>query len=186
MQLELTGRNVEVTPALRQLVTRRLTRVERLLNNSLVSGQVVLSLKKFHHVVDITLHARGDHVLRGVGDASSWQAALKEAVEKVGHQAERIKGKWDGRKRRGSKAASEEEPASPPGRRRSAQPASEGQPRVVRARRYAVKPMTVEDAALKVDSSTDQFLVFRNASTDAVNILYRRKDGHLGLIDPEA
>jgi putative sigma-54 modulation protein len=184
MRLDLTARNLEVTPALRQLVTRRLTRVERLLNDNLVSGQVVLSLRKFHHIVDIKLHARGDHLLHGVGDASSWQAALKEAVEKIVHQAERIKGKWDGRKRRTSKTDATS--ATPAPRRRAASAPPEGQPRVVRARRHAVKPMTIEDAALKVDSGTDQFLVFRNASTDAVNILYRRKDGHLGLIDPEA
>jgi putative sigma-54 modulation protein len=57
---------------------------------------------------------------------------------------------------------------------------------VVRAKRYAVKPMSVEDAALRVDGGDDTFLVFRNAETDAVSILYRRKDGNLGLIEPDS
>ena len=65
----------------------------------------------------------------------------------------------------------------------AAEPASG--PRVIRATRYPVKPMSIEDAALRVDGSDDAFLVFRNAGTDAVSILYRRKDGRLGLIEPD-
>jgi putative sigma-54 modulation protein len=57
--------------------------------------------------------------------------------------------------------------------------------RVVRASRYAVKPMSVEDAALRVEGGTETFVVFRNADTEAVSILYRRKDGSLGLIEPD-
>ena len=58
-------------------------------------------------------------------------------------------------------------------------------PRIVRATRYAVKPMSVEDAALRVESSADAFVVFRNADSDAVSILYRRSDGNYGLIEPD-
>jgi putative sigma-54 modulation protein len=67
-------------------------------------------------------------------------------------------------------------------------PASVDEPRarrVRRVRRYAVKPMTVEEAALAVESGDDTFVVFRNAATDAVTVLYRRKDGDLGLIEPD-
>ena len=58
-------------------------------------------------------------------------------------------------------------------------------PRIVKNTRYAVKPMSIEDAALRVDGDADALVVFRNAETDAVSILYRRKDGNLGLIEPE-
>jgi putative sigma-54 modulation protein len=58
-------------------------------------------------------------------------------------------------------------------------------PRVVRTSRAAVKPMSIEDAALRVDGGVETFVVFRNAETDAVSILYRRKDGNLGLIEPD-
>ena len=58
-------------------------------------------------------------------------------------------------------------------------------PRIVRATRYAVKPMSLEDAALRVESTSDSFVVFRNADTDAVSILYRRSDGNYGLIEPD-
>ena len=58
-------------------------------------------------------------------------------------------------------------------------------PRIRRVPRYPVKPMTVDEAAMAVDGGNDAFLVFRNAATDAINVLYRRKDGDLGLIEPE-
>ena len=58
--------------------------------------------------------------------------------------------------------------------------------RIIRARQYAVKPMSVEDAAVEIDDATDGFIVFRNSATDAVMVLFRRPDGNLGLIEPEA
>jgi putative sigma-54 modulation protein len=58
--------------------------------------------------------------------------------------------------------------------------------RIIRARRYAVKPLSVDDAALEVGQTPDAFIVFRNTSNDAVTVLFRRADGHIGLIEPEA
>jgi len=177
MQLLITARHFDITPALRQLVDRRLAKLERILNDSLVSVQVVLTLKKFHHIVDITLHARGDHVLHGMGDDTAWSGALTEAVDKLLHQAKTLKGKWAERKRRTRVVA--KAPAA------SRQEVSVDRPSVRRTR-YVVKPMTVEDAAERVEQGGDAFVVFRNETTDAVNIVYRRKDGQLGLIDPDA
>jgi putative sigma-54 modulation protein len=57
--------------------------------------------------------------------------------------------------------------------------------RVVRATRYAVKPMSIDDAILRLDAVPETFVVFRNADTDAVGVLFRRKDGNLGLIEPD-
>jgi putative sigma-54 modulation protein len=104
------------------------------------------------------------------------------AYAKVEEQARRIKTKWTSRKRRATGRRSQAAPVeiSP------AAVAADARPRVLRSRRYAVKPMTVEDAVLRVEADGDAFVVFRNASTDAINILYRRKDGHFGLIEPEA
>jgi putative sigma-54 modulation protein len=58
-------------------------------------------------------------------------------------------------------------------------------PRIVRALRYHVKPLAIDDAAMEVEAGNDGFLVFRNADTGAINVLYRRKNGDLGLIEPE-
>lgn len=176
MRVDITGRNVEVTPPLRQLIDKRLAKLDRVLNDSVVSVQVVLTKEKYRHRAEIILHARGDHMMRGVGEGNAWPISLRQAAEKLEQQAQRLKSKWDPRKRRG---AGPRVPAAAP-----AEPAGNNR-RVIRAMRYAVKPMSVEDAALQVESGAEAFVVFRNAETEAVSILYRRKDGNFGLIEPD-
>ncbi|MBZ5559260.1 MAG: ribosome-associated translation inhibitor RaiA [Acidobacteriia bacterium] len=101
MRLELTGRHVEITPALRRLVDRKLAKLERLLNDHAVSAQAVLTKERYRHRADITLHARGERFLHGVGAKATWATSLTEAVGKIAHQAKKVKGKWRAQKRRG-------------------------------------------------------------------------------------
>src|ERR1043165_8288593 len=101
MRLELTGRHTEITPALRRLVEGKLGKLERLLNDSAVSAQAVLTQEKHRHRADITLHARGEKFLHGVGSSGSWEASVSAAIEKITQQAHKVKGKWQERKRRG-------------------------------------------------------------------------------------
>lgn len=186
MRLDVTGRNVTVTPALQQLIDRKLAKLDRLLHDGIVSVQVVFSLQKYRHVVEVTIHARADHMLHGVGSGSAWPKSLKEAFDALTQQAQKLKTKWKERKRRaGGKGGMAARTAAVT--RLGAEAAETPPPgqRVVRARRYLVKPMAVEDAALRVGTDGDAFIVFRNAATDSINILYRRKDGNLGLIEPE-
>lgn len=194
MRLALTGRNVDVTPALRQLVTRRLAKLGRLLNDSVVSAQVVLHLEKFRHEAELVVHTRGDHVLRGHGQDGTWAASIGQAAEKVAQQAARVKGKWEGRKRRVIDTKPEDvEPDEGPAidgevgpARRAGRHQPSIAPRIVRVRRTAAKPMTVEDAALGVHEAPGSIVVFRDADANRVRVLVRRGDGHLGLIDPDA
>jgi putative sigma-54 modulation protein len=178
MRLELTGRHVEITPVIRNLVDRKLAKLTRVLNDSVVSAQVVLTREKYRHVTEMSVHMRGDHVLAGKTAGTTWTASVGRAVEKIEQQAQKVKGKWAERKRRATPAGAL--PAAPP-----AQPADEVLPRIVRASRYHVRPMSVDDAARAVEGGRDGFLVFRNSDTGAINVLYRRKDGDFGLIEPE-
>ena len=100
MRLELTGRHVDVTPALRRLVEARLARLERLLNNRAVSAQAMLSRERNDCRTDITLHARGEKFLHGQGVAVAWSASVGHAIDKIASQAQKVKGKWQERKRR--------------------------------------------------------------------------------------
>jgi putative sigma-54 modulation protein len=121
---------------------------------------------------------RGDHVLAGKTSGDSWSQSLGRAIEKVEQQAAKVKGKWSSRKRRKAPLRDIDEA--------SVSAADDGHaPRIVRASRYHVKPLSVEAAAMAVETGTDGFLVFRNAGTGAINVLYRRKSGDLGLIEPE-
>ena len=176
MRLDITGRHVEITAPVRQLITKRFSRLERLLNDAAVSAIITLTKEKYRLRTEIAVHTKGDHVLRGNGEGNAWAVSIRQATEKIEQQAQTLKGKWDGRKR--TVAPRVVRPA--PGETGPAQT-----PRIVKNTRYAVKPMSLEDAALRVDGEGESFVVFRNAESDAVSILYRRKDGNLGLIEPE-
>ena len=175
MRFDITGRHVEITAPLRQLLDKRLARLERVLNDAAVSAVITLTKEKYRLRTEIAVHTRGDHVLRGNGEGAAWPISVRQATEKVEQQAEKLKGKWNERKRKGAGARVAQSPTPEPA------PA----PRIVRATRYAVKPMSIDDAVLRIDGSRDMFVVFRNAETDAVSILFRRKDGNLGLIEPD-
>jgi len=178
MRLELTGRHVDITPTIRNLVDRKVAKLTRILNDSAVSAQVVLTREKYRHVTEIAVHMRGDHVLAGKTSGATWTDSVGRAIEKIEQQAQKVKGKWAERKRRATSARVLPPPSLLP-------PADEVLPRIVRASRYHVRPLSVEEAARAVEQGPDGFLVFRNAGTGAINVLYRRKDGDFGLIEPE-
>jgi putative sigma-54 modulation protein len=187
MRLELTARHITITPALRTLVEDKLTNTLRKLNSSAVSAQVVLTKEKARVHAEATLHARGEHFLHGEATGRDAATALTAVLDKIDRQASKLKSRWTEGKRQGispSKAAS----AAPRPERGRGGVRSDGgdeSVRIVRARRYAVKPMAVEDAAIEVNESVGAFLVFRNAATDTINVLFRRPDGNLGLIETE-
>jgi putative sigma-54 modulation protein len=195
MRLELTGRHVEITPSLRRILERKLRKLERLLNDSAVSAQAVLSREKHRHRADITLHARGEKFLHGNGDAAAWEPSIGLAIEKITQQAQKVKGKWKERKRHrtikgepivaeAAEAASvvAAEPASAPGRRRD----HSRMPHILRASRQPIKPMSVADAARQMDAGGDGVVVFRDLETATVSVLYRRRDGELTLVQADA
>ena len=110
MRIELTGRHVVISPGLRNLIDRKLAKVERVLNDAGVSAAVVVSKEKVNNIVEINLHARGEHFLNAIGKGDTWSRAMIAAVDKVMHQTESVKGKWQERKRRGEAARSVKTP----------------------------------------------------------------------------
>jgi ribosome hibernation promoting factor len=188
MRLELTGRHVDITPAVRRVVDGKLARLERLLNDSAVSAQIVLSREKFGSRADVTLHARGEKFLHGVGKGTSLQISMGQAIEKIVQQAQKVKGKWQERKRRGAKGApivGEQpqaiavRPDNTPAARRTAR-----MPRIMRASRQTIKAMSVADAAREIDGGSG-IVVFRDAETAGIAVLYRTPAGELTLVETE-
>jgi len=130
---------------------------------------------------EVTMHVSREHFLHGEGSGPDLQVALSAATDKIQHQAEKLKGRWTGRKRRDvvERGDAERIDGTVTGKEDRGR-------RIIRARRYAVKPMSIEDAAAEIGDRNDAVIVFRNSSTDAVTVLYRRADGNLGLIEPDA
>jgi putative sigma-54 modulation protein len=189
MRLELTGRHFKITPALRDLVEDGLAHTLRKLNNSAVSVQVVLTKEKARVHAEATLHVKGERFLHAEAAGHDATTAINAVLGKIDRQAHKVKSRWAEGKRQGVSAGKAGEAAARPERGQAAFRAESGTEdgvRIIRARRYAVKPMSVEEAALEVAEDRGAFLVFRNASSDSINVLFRRPDGHLGLIEPDA
>ena len=175
MRVDITGRHVDITPGLRQLIDKSLAKIERLLNDRAVSATVVLTKERYRHKTELVVHAKGDHILSGVGEGNTWPLSVRKAAAKIEHQSQKLKSKWtEGKRQRKNNRA-------------AAVPAQEPAParRIVRATRYAVKAMSIDDAVTRLEAVPESFVVFRNADTEAFNVLFRRKDGNLGLIEPD-
>jgi putative sigma-54 modulation protein len=176
MRLDISGRHLTVTAATRKFAEQRIAHTIRLLNNSAVSAHVGLMKERGRIRAEVSLHVKHERFLHGAGSGPDPESAIGAAAERVERQAEKLKGKWNGRRRR--------LPATP--ERAGTRPAVSNDGRkIIRARRYAVKPMSIEDAAAEIGDGTDAVIVFRNSASDTVTVLYRRSDGHLGLIEPE-
>jgi len=190
MRLELTGRHVDITPSLRRLVTRKLTKLERLLNHRALSAQAVLSREKHSVRADITLHARGEQFLHGVGNGDAWEPSIGEAIAKISQQAQRLKTKYTDRKRRAMKgaaitsAAPEAAGAAPNAPARTGGRERPRMPAILRASRQTIKTMSVADAARQIEGDGD-IVIFQDAERDSVSVLIRR-DGELTLVETEA
>jgi len=102
LKLTVTGRHLAIAETNRQLIRRKLRRLERVLNDSAVSAQCTVARERALHVCEVTLHARGDHVLHGVARHAQVPAAISAAMEKVGQQAERLVDRWKTRRKVGA------------------------------------------------------------------------------------
>ena len=176
MRLDISGRHLTVTAATRKFAEQRLAHTLKLLNNSAVSAHVGLMKERGRIRAEVSLHVKRERFLHGAGTGPDAESAIGAAAERVERQVQKLKGKWNTRRRR-LLVAPERVVARPA--------AQNGGRRIIRARRYAVKPMSIEDAAAEIGESTDAVIVFRNSTSDTVTVLYRRPDGHLGLIEPE-
>jgi len=182
MQITVTFRHVEPTAALRMYAEEKLARVKKYLRRP-VDAHVILSVAKERHVAEITLKA--DHVtMFAEEETHDLYSAIDLAVDKLEHQAQKLKAK-----RRSHKGASGPRGAEAPEVRTSVLAADRrgpgGAPEVIRSQRVPAKPMSIEEAVEQLSVSRDEFLVFTNASNQLLTVLYRRKDGNYGLIEPE-
>lgn len=187
MKIDITGRHIEVTPALRDHAEEKLAKLERLLGGP-IEAHVVLSITKHRHIAEIQVKSK-TAVLSGTEETGDLYASIGEVVDKLERQALKHKEKIRDHKHRQSprdpaiaatiEANVAEEQAAPD------TAADRPSARIVSSRRYRLKPMSAEDAAMELDASDDELLVFREARSDRINVLYRQKDGNYGLIDPE-
>ncbi|MCL5056621.1 MAG: ribosome-associated translation inhibitor RaiA [Actinobacteria bacterium] len=170
MKVQMRGRNIEITGALKEYVEKRLGKLDKFIDN-LGDAQVTLSVEKDFQRIEVTIPING-MILRGEEATGDMYASTDMVVEKLEKQIEKHKGKLVKRAGKGSVDT-----------KRAVQPEDDG-PRVVRTKRFAIKPMAIDEAVLQMNLLGHSFFVFSNAETDLVNVVYKRKDGNYGLIEP--
>lgn len=178
MRIEYTGRQMDVTPDLRHYAEVRLRKLTRLLRDR-YEIHIILTAEKHRRQAEITLSFR-NHTLVGIEETTDPRSSINGALDKLERQAVRLLGRRRTQKRRpkptsaillnilGTERVDHEEH------------------RVLERERIPIKPLTMEEAIESLDASPRGLVVFRNSDTERVNVIYRRPDGNLGLIEPES
>lgn len=188
MQIKVTARHLDLTDSLRDYSESKVARMTKFLDE-VIDAHIVLSIERYRHIAEITIKTN-QAVVHGQGESDDMYNAIDSAVEKVERQLLRFKGKY----RIPAKGKQEQEKflgigtAPVPEESVSLEESETGnqnEPQVIKSRRYAIKPMSLEEAVMQMKTLSNKFLVFTNANSDEVNVLYRRKDGNFGLIEPE-
>lgn len=177
MNVEITGRHVVITPAIRTYVMKRLRKFGKFFGED-ASFHVIIGVEKERHVAEILLKSKLVDIT-GTGQTADMYTSIVRAIEKLERQAINNKSRLIEAKRQKAKAKSVENKSGivrpkPTGRnRRNVQILEEAAPKAA---------MAVEEAAAELGESRNEFLVFRNVESGSINVIYRRKDGSFGLI----
>ena len=171
MNTSVRFKNLESSDALKSYVSEKLDRMDKYFSGP-SEANVVLSIEKFRHSAEINII--GDRLaINGKEETEEMYSAIDMVLDKLEVQIKKNKQKSRAHRQKGKGSRpmtlSVDDSAS--------------QPRV-RIRHIEYKPMDIEEAVMQMDLISDNFLVFTNARTDAVNVLYRQKDGNYGLIQP--
>ncbi|SHF24526.1 SSU ribosomal protein S30P/sigma 54 modulation protein [Desulfacinum infernum DSM 9756] len=177
MQINVTFRHTEPSEAVKTYAEEKLSRLKKYMDEP-IEANIVLQVEKFRHIAEVSLDSNGMRV-NATEETHDMYSAIDMVVDKLESQIKKQKEKQRNRK--------------PSNSERNQQlmmnilewPAEEtGEPRVVTTRQIFAKPMDVDEAVMQLNLSNGDFLVFTNRASNAVNVLYRRKDGNYGLIEP--
>lgn len=170
--IRIHGKNVDVTPALREYVEKKFGRLDKYFDETL-QVQVGMEVERDHHIVEATVPISG-YILRGEDASPDMYASVDLVWDKLERQIHKYKTRLH-RKPRQVAAAN---------RRPGAAPAEDLPRDVIRVKRFPIKPMSLDEAVLQIDLLGHDFYVFRNSESDDLNVLYRRREGGFGLIEP--
>ena len=170
MQVTIYGKNIHVSNYLKELTIKKLGKLDKYFYDETVV-QVTLSVEKSRHIVEVTIPF-GGIVLRAEEVSGDMYASIDNVVDKIERQITKHRTKLEKSLHQSAfKGVSAEE--------------QDQEAKVVKKKKFDFKPMSLEEAILQLDLIDHNFFIFTNADTDSVNILYKRKDGELGLIEPE-
>ncbi len=176
MKFEYTGRHIEVTPALRSHVEAHFDRLNHLFDGDNSKAHIIIEVERGKHRSEVIVNWRKE-VLTATTSVSDMYQSLSQTIDKIEKQALKLKTKIIDKYHKAKKVS------TVPPKLEEIKPEANS-PRIINTKNYPVKPMTEEEAVLRLADEENQFLVFRNAADERVTVIYKRKDGNYGLIKP--
>jgi len=182
MSIDITGRHIEITEPIRKFATDRVDRL-RGADDAVQEVHFILTVEKHQrHIAELILKTRRDFY-HAEEVSTDMYTSIAAAVDKVEKQVLKDKERLVARKRHNNHKS---EVITTTSIVEVEEILGQGLPRIIRQNETAAKPMSVDDAAVQVGGSQHDFLVFRNATTERLNVVFKRKDGNIGWIEPEA
>lgn len=174
MRYTISGKNIEITNALREVATNKLSKLEKYFSED-TEVQVTLSVLKKNHIIEVTLPLKGT-IIRAEEEAENMYAAIDLVIDVLERQLLRHKKKLINRHRHHGTF-----------RTAFAQVDYEDDEglAIVRSKKFPIKPMDAEEACMEMELLGHSFFVFRDRDTEELAVVYKRKDGQFGLISPE-
>ena len=178
MRLQVKGKNLDVSDSIRSYAEEKLAKLERQLADP-TQIELELSVERnpsiaANHVAEATIWTKGP-TLRAREASADMRASIDQLVDKLERQVTRYHQK---RRRRSGRDNGSTQQAAP-------SRAGESEPVIVKTKQFAVKPMSPEEAVLQLELVGHDFFVFQDGESGEVNVVYRRRDGHYGLIEPQ-
>lgn len=175
MRIKTRGKNMDVSPALQDYVEKRLAKLEKYFDSD-IEANVTMSVARESHIVEVTISIDG-LLLRGEEMSPDMYASIDSVVDKLERQTHKYKTKINRKLRQKGLKELNEQFTAPPEE-------ADFEPGIVKTKRFVMKPMPVEEAILQMDLLGHNFFVFNNADTEEINVVYKRKDGNYGVIEP--
>lgn len=176
MNFIISGKNIDVTPSLKSCIEQKLGKLERYFTPE-TEIIVTLSVEKERQKIEVTIPVKG-HIIRSEQSSNDMYVSIDLVEEVIERQLRKYKNKLVARNQEGSNFKQEffesEDTSS-----------EDDEIKIIRTKRFGIKPMFPEDACIQMDLLGHDFYVFFNAETEEVNVVYKRKNGTFGLIEPE-
>lgn len=174
MKISISGKNLEVSDYMREVAEKKLSKLSRYFPQD-TEAQVTLSVERNRHIVEVTIPYEG-RILRGEEVSGDMYASLDSVGSKLEKQVESYR-------TRAAKAQRNTAPLAEAPAPMEEEEEDQGH-HIVRNKKFEIRPMSEEEAMLQMEMLGHSFFVFENAATGEINVLYLRKDGNYGLIEP--
>ncbi|MDQ1335561.1 MAG: putative sigma-54 modulation protein [Thermodesulfobacteriota bacterium] len=178
MEITVTFRHTEPIESLRAYAEEKVSKIKKYLDVPL-EAHIVLTVEKFRHIADVTLSLNGTPI-KAVEETGDMYSAIDQVMDKIENRVKKHISKIRSHRQEGTKT----EPESVNDEAMDASGGPHEEPTIEVEKMFA-KPMDPEEAAMQLNLMKEDFLVFRNAKSREINVIYKRGDGNLGLIEPE-